>query len=71
MTISTLSHIHKLLKDEVGKRGNALESIRKAYFEAIDNGQSNVKCLEVQKENARKEYNKACDALAEFEIKEW
>lgn len=71
MTVSTLTYIHELLKEEVSKREGALELIRKVYLEALDNKQPNVKCLEQQKENARKKYSKAYDALTDFESKEW
>ena len=71
MTVSTLTYIHELLKEEVRKCEGALELIRKVYREAVDNEQSNVECLEEQKENARKKYNKALDALTDYEAKEW
>lgn len=71
MTVTTLTYIHNLLKEEANKREMALKWIRESYVKAMDDEQPNVKTLEEQKEVARIKFNEANDALRDFESKEW
>lgn len=71
MTIKTLTYIHQLLIEDEARRRKAREIARKAYHEAEDTDADNLPDMEDIYRATGESWNKAHDALAEFEAHEW
>lgn len=71
MTIKTLTYIHNLLKEDVNTHANAKDYIRQVADKAEAEEAPNAQYLREQYNKAFNKYCEACNALQDFEAKEW
>ena len=71
MKFETLNHIHKLLVEEEAKRHGARKIANDALEEARDHAAENIPTLEALDRKAFEAWREACDALADFNNREW
>lgn len=74
MTIKTLEFIHNLLKDEADKTEALYKMAKDTFYECAESENPNKKQLKSAEEHLtvwRNAYNKAAEALSDFENQEW
>ena len=71
MTIKDLEYIHNLLREDVGRRENAKEILRKDTNHAEETCADNYSILVMEYKKARDSYNMANSVLQNFEYEEW
>ena len=71
MTIKTLTYIHNLLIDDVKTNTNAKDYARQIAEKAEDEEAPNAQYLRELYNKAFNKYLDACNALQDFEAKEW
>lgn len=74
MTIRTLTHIHKLLRQEERRTENEYKEARRGQHvleEEAPEDKAGIKLLTATADRLMKEHSAALDALLEFERQEW
>lgn len=71
MTIKTLTYIHNLLIEDVKTHTNAKDYARQIAEKAEDEEAPNAQYLRELYNKAFNKYRAACNALQDFEAKEW